>query len=362
MTIPDLKNNKDSKNKKVTDSVLPLYIPTVSSSAGSSLTLANWEEIGIEYISCSLSALLIKPGFQVLQSINNLKDYLGWSGKIVLNASNFPEINNQGCYKFRSPYDGSFVQIEENELFSLILHLQPDLIVLSPNLTKIKSMGNIQSFVHLLQQSDIQSSIQDNQSRQNLNNSFYHFYSQEHSESGHPYASDNKQKAPSQLIFCITEEDSIVRLTNYFSYPSLEFSEITAQIAYIETNLPAQDAISGKVYTTKSQDHQEDLSFEKDSYNSNNDSNGDFGNFAAAKSKANPVSIIQLTDLLNPKPHQVIDENCQCPTCAQGLTQAYLQHLFFNTPLLCYRFLIQHNAYFYLNTLKKTNSRILRLI
>jgi queuine tRNA-ribosyltransferase len=41
-----------------------------------------------------------------------------------------------------------------------------------------------------------------------------------------------------------------------------------------------------------------------------------------------------------------LDSQCQCPTCLQKCTRAYLHHLFVHTPLLCQRFLIQHNAYF----------------
>lgn len=42
---------------------------------------------------------------------------------------------------------------------------------------------------------------------------------------------------------------------------------------------------------------------------------------------------------------ECIDEQCQCPTCRQRLTRAYLHHLLEHTPLLCHRFLIQHNVY-----------------
>lgn len=40
-----------------------------------------------------------------------------------------------------------------------------------------------------------------------------------------------------------------------------------------------------------------------------------------------------------------IDHGCNCPTCAQKFTRAYLHHLFTQTPLLCQRLLIQHNFY-----------------
>lgn len=36
---------------------------------------------------------------------------------------------------------------------------------------------------------------------------------------------------------------------------------------------------------------------------------------------------------------------CQCPPCQQGLTRAYFHHLYQQTPLLCQRWLIQHNIW-----------------
>jgi queuine tRNA-ribosyltransferase len=43
---------------------------------------------------------------------------------------------------------------------------------------------------------------------------------------------------------------------------------------------------------------------------------------------------------------RMIDETCQCPTCHQSFTRAYLHHLLEHTPLLCQRLLIQHNVHF----------------
>ncbi|MBA3537614.1 MAG: hypothetical protein H0T84_13570, partial [Tatlockia sp.] len=50
--------------------------------------------------------------------------------------------------------------------------------------------------------------------------------------------------------------------------------------------------------------------------------------------------------------HQPIIVHCECPTCGQKLTRAYLHHLFLQTPLLCHRFLIQHNAHFFKNQIE----------
>ena len=40
-----------------------------------------------------------------------------------------------------------------------------------------------------------------------------------------------------------------------------------------------------------------------------------------------------------------LDPECECPVCDQNFTRAYLQHLFKHVPLLCYRYLIQHNYF-----------------
>lgn len=54
---------------------------------------------------------------------------------------------------------------------------------------------------------------------------------------------------------------------------------------------------------------------------------------------------LNLTDLRFAQDFALIEAACGCPTCQQGYTRAYLHHLYLNTPLLCQRFLIQHNLY-----------------
>lgn len=55
--------------------------------------------------------------------------------------------------------------------------------------------------------------------------------------------------------------------------------------------------------------------------------------------------IVDLRDSVFALDFEVIDDKCSCPTCSAKLTKAYLHHLYLNTPLLCQRFLIQHNVY-----------------
>ncbi len=40
-----------------------------------------------------------------------------------------------------------------------------------------------------------------------------------------------------------------------------------------------------------------------------------------------------------------IDKNCQCSSCQQKLTRGYFYHLYQQTPLLCHRFLAEHNLW-----------------
>lgn len=71
------------------------------------------------------------------------------------------------------------------------------------------------------------------------------------------------------------------------------------------TNAPAADAVKGLVYVGK--------------------------------------SIIDLHDIAEERPFNVIDDVCPCPTCQANLTTKYLDYLLTSTPLLAQRYLIQHN-------------------
>ena len=41
-----------------------------------------------------------------------------------------------------------------------------------------------------------------------------------------------------------------------------------------------------------------------------------------------------------------LEEGCECTSCSQGYTRAYLHHLLQHTPLLAQRFLISHNVHY----------------
>ena len=56
-------------------------------------------------------------------------------------------------------------------------------------------------------------------------------------------------------------------------------------------------------------------------------------------------AVINLQESMYSTQFDLIDPHCQCPTCQQKFTRAYLHHLLKNTPLLCQRLLVQHNMY-----------------
>lgn len=330
------------------NSNFPIYVPVATSFAGGCLTHANWQEIGIHTISCSLEALLIKPGLKFLQSVPNFKNYLGWSRQLVLNASQFPLADKQGCYHFRSPYDGSRIQVNKKELSDLISHLQPDFILLPQDFdTAHRSFPHIMSFLPFIDQP---------LSKTPFHSSSYEFYGEFKAYSENSLISEKTGTATfPKNFFCIAKENvfsSLVKCLHSFFPHS---NRIAVEKAFFfETDLPAQDAFLGKVYSRattvlKNQNAGEKLTAYNDSrLETSSPAPQDPAELCVTASES--VDIINLADPLYQSPHQVIDENCKCPTCSQGLTQVYLQHLFFNTPGLCQRFLMQHNVY-YLNHL-----------
>lgn len=93
-------------------------------------------------------------------------------------------------------------------------------------------------------------------------------------------------------------------------FDCLQLDELIDEgVEFIESDKPASDAFAGHVYTAD--------------------------------------GTIALLDSAMTEQHLVIDEECTCPTCEQEFTRAYLHHLLMHTPLLCQRFLIQHNAHYY---------------
>lgn len=260
-------------------------IPELSTVAGSCLTLENWEQVGVEMVSYSLALLLMKPGMDYLQSLPNLASYVGWKGSIVLNASSL-KLNNHGNYSIRSQYDGRLLSYTVDELWHFIIKLSPQIVILPQGFTekydisKLLLSENIKLFFPL---DDSQSNINFNQ----------HGVYIEFSEG---MEDDLREKLKS-----IDNRQIYVRGSIFASL----LQELKALgVTYIESDKPSEDAYKGLVYSRD--------------------------------------GVINLGESKN-HTFDVIESSCKCPTCQQKLTSAYLHHLYMNTPLLCQRFLIQHN-------------------
>lgn len=187
------------------------FIPMIDTPAGQCLTAQNWRDAGITGVSVSLEKLLIKPGLPFLLRLTNLKQYLGWSETLVLNAT-MPAPSKSGDFVLRSSFDGSRISISIEQVEQLIVQLNPDDVISS--------------------------------------------------ESASPW---------------------------------------------IESDTPAANGMKGRIYTSS--------------------------------------GVIDITDSSHALQFFPLDDACACPTCQTGFTRAYLHHLLAQTPLLCQRYLIQHNVW-----------------
>ncbi|KTD18461.1 hypothetical protein [Legionella jordanis] len=267
------------------------YLPILTTEAGNCLTMANWQEIGIHDAAYQLSSLLLKPGIQLLQNVEALRDYTGWQGAIILDAR-FEKANREGLYSIRSPYDGNILKISSEELLTLMMQLQVDWILLPADfdLTLLSSLHHSTPFL-------ISKSTRD-------------------LTAGHRfglYRSYNGENALQDFL-------KTQGLTSESNLRSVKVNELVVLegLNILLSDSPAKLAYLGQVYSH--------------------------------------TGILNLQEIHMAHQHRAIDEECSCPTCEQGLTRAYLHHLLAQTPLLCQRFLIQHNAHYFQNYLNSCMS------
>jgi len=264
-------------------------IPVLTSLAGTCLTSQNWQDVGINMASFYLDELLMKPGFDLLNTLPDLSSYVAWSSYLVLNAT-LPKINSEGIYKINSHYDGRVISLSEDDLIKLIANLKPNMVILPSSISQEKLnlyselLNNISIFLpakNLLAATDKSYGV---------------------------YLTYDEKKSFKDLL---QEIEQYKHLPCYVSGNlNLELMQELKRnnVQYIESNLVSADGYKGMLYTS-----QKDL---------------------------------EISDPVYAFAFEPIDENCDCPTCSQNLTKAYLHHLLANTPLLCQRFLIQHNIYF----------------
>lgn len=263
-------------------------IPTLTTQAGSCLTAKNWRAAGVNCVSYSLVSLLIKPGMAYLNTLSNWTKYTGWSGDWVLNASMETAPSGECTYKFRSPYDGARLSCSMDEIAAIITHLKPVRVILPIGFHSVgddvlRALSKITAL--FIPVKDLAS----------YPSHFVH---------GLYYECENVN----DMLDLIAQHQ--MQFSNYECYMvGKECGPVTALAQtdiFFESNIPAEDAYFGKVYTHE--------------------------------------GVIELQNNIYATQFEPIDSKCHCPTCTQKFTRAYLHHLLEHTPLLCQRLLIQHNV------------------
>ncbi|KTC68274.1 queuine tRNA-ribosyltransferase [Legionella birminghamensis] len=266
------------------------FIPVITTAAGTCLTMANWKAAGVSQITFYLDELLMKPGLAFFEGMNvSLQSYCGWSGDIVLNLSSLQIKNDQ--IVIRSHYDGQIIRIDLPVLAGLISTLNPAYLVLPITNGSLEVLWR-----------DLPASIKTISSSKENADSRHHSSYLQFSDSQCFEAFYNIAQASKQPLY-------IAGRFNWQQFQRL------AQLPLhtLESDQPASDALLGQVYT-------ESL-------------------------------VLDIQDETMRDDHQPIDRNCGCEACRQGLTRAYFHHLLQHTPLLCQRFLIQHNIHYCLHHL-----------
>jgi queuine tRNA-ribosyltransferase len=265
------------------------FIPVLSSEAGTCLTGANWREAESYSAAYYLDSLLLKPGFDLLKKIPDLASYLGWSGTLILNASNL-RANKEGVFTLISPYDGSKIRFSFDELLDLVLQLKPDMVLLPEQVMQHcpdvwdKWNDDIMPF---LAAGDL--------AQQEL-----------HRDHGIYHISGDATLSSSSIEHIAKNKKKPCYLSGKLGLDLIKLSA-SLGMEFIESDEPASLAMQGQVYSRE--------------------------------------GVINLIDVETELDFSLIDSECLCPTCTRRLTKAYLHHLFLHTPLLCQRFLIQHNVF-----------------
>lgn len=260
------------------------WVPILTSEAGLTLTSINWQEANVSTAVYYLDALLLKPGLALLKEIADFSLYINWSKQIIINATRL-KANKEGIITLVSPFDGSKLRLDYEQLINLILQIKPQQVILP--------VGILNNYPHIWT---------------NWNPNIIPYLSPQDLEIG-PLPSMYGVYFD-EIKTVETHQSHYKHLSKYvqgmFNLESIKKLSALG-IDYIESDEPSQMGLEGLVYDEE--------------------------------------GIIDLKNELFAFDFKLISPHCGCPTCATKLTRAYLHHLHLHTPLLCQRFLIQHNAF-----------------
>lgn len=274
-------------------------IPVLTTKAGSSLTTANWLESKIDMVSYDLTSLLMKPGMDFLRSLPDLAHYVGWPGLLTLNAS-LANRGADGRYAVRSHYDGRLSYYSVEELVELIRALNPSMAILPKGVLEANSAlleSLPKTMLLFLHATDLPAPFTL-------------------TRPCHVYVSFDEKTSLPEILETMAQYQGMHCYVAGDMSLALMVEMLNNGVQFVESDKPAADAMSGLVYSRDGE-----LSLDSDEYSMQFD---------------------------------VIDKTCQCPTCVQKLTRAYLHHLLEHTPLLCQRLLVQHNVFYCQEVLRKS--------
>lgn len=270
------------------------WVPILTSLAGNTLTEDNWTSVLVDVVSFHLDALLMKPGMVLLEQLQSFASFSGWKGSWVLNAS-LAKAREQDSYEIRSIYDGRVSQYTPLDVLNLIKTLKPDGVVLPQGLW----VSHQEACEALQDVSTIYVPAADLQQKEN------------HQALG-VYVDLATMANRGLLLSELVYRDKRCYLAGMIDWTEMQKLSSLGDVI-LESDMPAQQAMLGQVYSQK--------------------------------------GIVNLKESDMALSFEPIDVDCSCSACKGKFTRSYFHHLLEHTPLLCQRFLIQHNAHYVRATL-----------
>lgn len=258
-------------------------VPVLTDVAGLYLSFEDWQLLDFNIACFNLMRLLLKPGVDKLQVMQSLAHYAAWDGLSILSTLADTQIKSRlisGAYHYKSPYDGARIILDQKLASDLTYSLKPDLTLNTSN-------WQLSSSIPFLSSINQTSNLTSNHIGVVIEFAANNFKEQLDS------LDKLKHEKNIGLIYAKGEFDLQQLLLLLISGADL-----------VETNLLAQDAVDGTLYTKLGNIDLGQPSYERD--------------------------------------FQAVEESCPCYTC-KNFTRAYLHHLHNQTPLLSKRLQIVHN-------------------
>ena len=190
-------------------------------------------------------------------------------------------INSKGLCEVKSVYDGSKYNYSTDDIINFITMLKPQAVILPHGFYQYASYPQLPESIQI-------------------------FF---------PYTDSPELNDPRPFGISFIKPDVLIDWDLFTDRPIYVMNVIFNEqkilkrnaITYLESDKVALDAYNGVIYT--------------------------------------PLSTYNLLSDTMVNQFETLAPDCECITCRQKLTRSYMHHLLQHTPLLCMRFLIQHNVW-----------------